>query len=306
MKKILTAIEQKYQNLSSFMDLGDMLSGSEVNSVFLEMFKMQAAKIQATDLVKQFTNNRFVVPSTVDVLAYKKLELEYLEFANEQGFKPIILSPLTPLGTCSTVGEVNQNNVVSALRGTEVVADVTNVLALKIAADFKKNKSPDVVKYATTHRHVRGQAFTNPAFTAHFGVFCLVSGGIDTGSYQFEIGQLIAHIDLHYSLLSSKFDSKNLEIKIHLRQENPYFIESLEKQLSDKGFHFKLIEDYQKGDYYKMVQFKIYLKYKDMDLDLADGGLVDWTQKLIPNKKHRLFISGCGIEIVHKILDGQL
>jgi len=34
---------------------------------------------------------------------------------------------------------------------------------------------------------------------------------------------------------------------------------------------------------------------------LSDGGFVDWTQKLIPDKKHRLLISGVGTELIHKM-----
>jgi hypothetical protein len=34
--------------------------------------------------------------------------------------------------------------------------------------------------------------------------------------------------------------------------------------------------------------------------------LVDWTQQLIPNKKHRLLISGSGLEIIYKIINGDL
>ena len=270
------------------------------------LYKKQAAKVKVADLVVDFTQNRFVLPSKVNALAFKSLELAWLQMADSHGFEPIILSPLTPLGTCSAVAEVNQNNVVSAGRGTEAVSDATNVLALKIAADFKKNKNPDIVKYATTHRHVRGQAFDNPAFTAHFGVFCAISGGFDRGSYDFEISQLIAHLNVHYALLTSHFDRKNLSLKINIRQENPHFVALFQRKLSENGYDFELIEDYGKGNYYRLVRFGIYLKHHQMDINLSDGGLVDWTQKLIPNKKHRLFISGCGIELVHKILDNQL
>lgn len=303
MKKIIEAINERHKDLPAFLSVLNELSRTELNSVLLELFSNHSDKTQPTDLVKQYKQNRFVTPSTVNVLAYKALELEWLQYADNQGFKPIILSPVTPLSTTASVAEIHQNNVISALRGTEVVSDATNVLAIKIAADFEKGQTNGVIKYATTHRHVRGQSFTNPAFTAHFGAFCLVSGGLDTGSYQFEIEQLFAHIQLQSKLLSDKFDAKNLFIKFYIRQENAPFLQRLQSKLHELSSPFEIIEAYQKGDYYKTVQFQIDLKYKDMDFNLVDGGLVDWTQKMIPNKKHRLFISGCGIEIVHKILE---
>ena len=156
MKKIIESIEQKYKEIKPFLALSTILPGTTFNSVLLELFRKRTERIKPTDLVESFMQNRFVLVSEVDVLAYKTLELEWLRLANEQDFEPIILSPLAPLGTCSVMGEVNQNNVVSALRGTEVVSDITNVLALKIAADFKNYRKTDTVKYAATHRHVRG------------------------------------------------------------------------------------------------------------------------------------------------------
>jgi hypothetical protein len=96
--------------------------------------------------------------------------------AKSKGFTPVTLSPLALFGTCSTVAFVDQNNVVTALRGTEVVSDATNVFAILIARDFKKKKDHGLIKYAATHRHARSQALSNPAFTAHFGIFCLATG----------------------------------------------------------------------------------------------------------------------------------
>jgi isocitrate dehydrogenase len=58
--------------------------------------------------------------------------------------------------------------------------------------------------------------------------------------------------------------------------------------------------------YYKLVQFKIFLKHKGSLIDLADGGFVDWTQQLLQNNKQRLLISGVGIELIYKIKNGYL
>jgi len=55
------------------------------------------------------------------------------------------------------------------------------------------------------------------------------------------------------------------------------------------------------GDYYQLVQFKIYLEHNGKEINLSDGGFTDWTQKLIQNKKHRLLISDAGTELIYKI-----
>jgi hypothetical protein len=62
------------------------------------------------------------------------------------------LSPVTPLGTCGVVGPVSQNRVVSTVRGTEVVSDSTNALAVEAAT--RRRDRPKVDK--STWRRVTG------------------------------------------------------------------------------------------------------------------------------------------------------
>lgn len=305
--KIIHQIKEKAGRADALEALEAKFSGSELNTYLLYLFQQRAKKVKPADLLHQFEHNRFVQTAEIDTLAFKALELEWLQHAEQNGFRPVTLSPLAPLGCCSVVGEVNQNNVVSATRGTEVVSDATNVLALKIAEEQKSiSKKEKLIKYATTHRHVRGQTFDHPAFTAHFGVFCLVSGGLDSGSFAFELSQLWEHLNLHYTLLSQKFGVENLLVKFFLKDRQHPFHPFLEEKLKALPFASELIHQQDSGDYYKLIQFKVYLKKQQMEVDLADGGLVDWTQKLLSNKKHRLFISGCGLELVHKFLKHDL
>ena len=58
--------------------------------------------------------------------------------------------------------------------------------------------------------------------------------------------------------------------------------------------------------YYCLAQFKTFLQYKGNQINLSDGGFVDWTQQLLSNKKHRLFISGIGTELVYKLMNKMI
>src|SRR6476661_3612207 len=187
-------------------DLGKKFSASELNSLLLELFRIRAKKIKPAELFRQFEKNRFAAPSEVDTISFNEFELRCLKLAKSKGFSPITLSPLAPFGTCSAVAFVDQNNVVTALRGTEVVSDATNVFALLMAKALKTKKDNEPLKYAATHRHVRSQALSNPAFTAHFGIFCLATGGLDTGSFSFELDQLLDHVTIHFAVYSNEFD----------------------------------------------------------------------------------------------------
>src|SRR5712671_142448 len=124
---------QSLLNKTGYSDLLEKLnhelSGSELNSLLLEVFRTSAAKISPQELMKAYENNRFVVPSGLDALAFAKAGLQLLELAKQHGFEGLELSPLAPIGSCSSIALVDQNKVVSAVRGTEVVADATNQMA---------------------------------------------------------------------------------------------------------------------------------------------------------------------------------
>jgi len=286
-------------------DLSKKLSASELNTLLLEVFRLRAKKITPPELLRQFEKNRFASPSEVDTIYFNEFELRCLKLAKTKGFSPVTLSPLAPFGTCSAVAFVDQNNIVTALRGTEVVSDATNVIALLIAKELKKKRDLELIKYATTHRHVRSQALSNPAFTPHFGIFCLATGGHDTGSFSFELDQLLDHITTHLSVYSTEFDLKRekLLLKVFPKEENEVFHQKLKDMM--KSINDAVIVQMEKevnpGEYYKLVQFKFFIERNGEEINLSDGGFVDWTQKLIPNKKQRLIISGIGTELVYKM-----
>lgn len=308
MNNISKLIEERTGYANLLNDLNEKLSASELNSLLLELFRIKTKTISPSELLKQFEKNRFTAPSRISAIELKEYELQCLKLMEEGGFSVVTLSPLTPLGTCSAVGFVNQNNVVSATRGTEVVSDATNVFALLMAQEFKHKKTTGNIKYATTHRHVRSQAFTNPGFTAHFSVLCMATGGRDTGSFAFELQNLLEHVNIHATLLSKEFNRDQLSVKIYLKENNTAFRQKLEAQLHELNKSISIHIEQQKdpGDYYQLVQFKFFLDHNGMEINLSDGGFVDWTQKLIPNKKHRMLISAAGIELIYKIRKGLL
>ena len=303
MNKIIAKIQDKLSEKKNILSELEKLSNSELNTFLLELFRIKSQKVNPTETLKQFSENRFVVPSDMDIIKLKEIEIQWLKYVKEKEYKPVHLSPLAPFATCSSVGLVNQNNVVSALRGTEIVSDATNILALKIASEFKEIKDKGLIlRYSTTHRHIRGQYFEDPDFTAHFSILCLASGGFDKGNYEFEISQLEEHIEILYSLIRKKFKDDDLFIKFFAKENSEQF-QTLLKQ-SNKMFwadkEVVAIEDFD-NKYYKTIQFKIGIKRNNQAIEIADGGDVDWTQKLLRNKKHRLFISGIGIDLMEKI-----
>jgi hypothetical protein len=303
MDKIIAKIQAKLANKEDVLSELAKLTNPELNSFLLELFRIKSQRVNPSEVVKQFNENRFVSPADTNILKLKEIEVEWLTYAEENGYEPLNLSPLAPFAACSSVGLVNQNNVVTALRGTEVVSDATNVIALKIASEFKAAKDRNLIlKYSTTHRHIRGQYFSNPNFSAHFSVFCLVAGGLDNGNYEFEISQLEEHIRIMFSLLKRRFNENQLFIKFLVKEISEQFHSILKQRenlfWADKEVVF--VEDFD-NKYYKTIQYKIGIKKNNQEIEIADGGDVDWTQKLLGNRKHRLFISGIGLDLMEKI-----
>ena len=101
----LVAEKTGYPNLLD--DLNNKLSGSELNTLLLELFRKRVRKISPAGLLKDFDKNRFSAPSTVETISFKRFELRCLELAAEKKFDVVTLYPLTSLGACSVTGYVN-------------------------------------------------------------------------------------------------------------------------------------------------------------------------------------------------------
>ena len=301
-KKVGDNKKHKYFKEMTMEELKD-LPLSELNSCLLELFREKSSQLSPAQVLSQFRESRFVALSDIDPFTLRETEINWLKIASGYNFLPVELSPLTPLGTCSVLAHVDQNNIVSAIRGTEVVSDATNVLALQLAVDFKHNSDKHFIqKYATVHRHVRGQTTDNPKFSAHFSTFCMASGGYDTGNNGFELDQLHDHLSAIYNILKRHFNDDQLALRFYLKKDSDSFreklVEAREKIWSDINYEF--IDD-RNHEYYQLIQFKVFVKKDKEEYNLADGGFVDWTQKLLSNQKHRCMISGIGIELFHRI-----
>lgn len=302
MRRLLDKIARKLEHPDLVNDLSERLSGSEFNSLLLSVFRQRAKSNTPAQILRAFADNRFVRPARVDALSLLQLEMNCLQRSRKQGFSPILLSPLAPLGTCAAVSASDQHRTVSALRGTEVVSDATNVLALQIARDFQEQPQEDgVVRYSTTHRQVRAQAFDHPLFTAHFALWCLASGGYDTGNFEFEIKQLAEHLQLHYGLLQDYFNVRHISTFVYLNSEHSQKLEAVQDHLtalSGLPSQIEYISGHDREKYYHSLRFKIFIDHEGERLHLVDGGTVDWTQQLLSNNKHRLFTSASGLELI--------
>src|SRR5882672_9031123 len=184
--------------------LAERLLPSDFQSLMLEVYSRSSSKISPSRLLEQYEHNRFVAPSLADPRRLVEVDRLAWQLLPER-YVPLELAPLCPLGTNSVVASVSQKKVVSAGRGTEVVADSTNVLALECAVRrrsmIRGNDAREAVLLAASHRLTRAQAFKGPRVWAHFRILSLCAAGRDEGSFGFEARHLVEQISFYVKFL---------------------------------------------------------------------------------------------------------
>jgi len=313
---IVTKILQRIGQPDLVRILTEDLTGTELNTVLLDVFSDASSKLSPAQLLNRYQSNRLVKPADLPVLELKRMELEMLELFARLSFEPIELSPVSVLGSCSVVATADQDKVLSALRGTEVLADATNSIALHIC-DLKQNKSlssrTDMISFSTIQRHIRTQQITGKGFTPHFKIGCLVTAGTDTGSFSFEKQSLYQHIMAMKELYMDYYKVDGISFRFLCRKHGYDSSERLAEQVREFviGKHPDISIDIIKTpekeiDYYKGIQYKIDIRVNGKSYEIGDGGFVDWTQQMLQNKKERMLSTGIGFDFMYRILRGDL
>src|SRR5262245_14699115 len=136
--------------------LTERLSPTDLQTLLLEVYRRRAAAVTPSRLLARYEDNRFVVKSPVDPLDLARLEASIHDRLPAHDITGLTLSPVSPLGTNAAIATVDQNNVLSTIRNTEVVSDATNVLALECAVRRRAllradPRSRDQVRLGATH-----------------------------------------------------------------------------------------------------------------------------------------------------------
>lgn len=309
-EKILERIARK-TGIDNLVDvLSEQISGADLNSLLLEVFRRKTEKMRPEELLDAYRSNRFVQPSSVNALDFQAFILQALQATHSAGFEPIILSPVSPLGACSVVATAHQHKIISALRGTEVTADATNLMALESTVRrIHRHLPAETLHLSTTHRHVRAQEVPKmPGFSAHFQVLALTSAGRDTGSFQFEKESLLQHLQFYMTYFNEvlKQPVKFVRLKALDPAGEPNRV--FEAIVSDiRTTHPEWPLDIHRSaasdqNYYEFLQFKIVINLPDgAEIEIADGGFTDWTRQLSRSRKERFLISGLGLELLQSV-----
>lgn len=290
--------------------LANRLEPTDLQSLLLNVYQARARKVSPAALLRQYQQNRFVQPATLD--PRQQHALDGVAYARlPAGFEPLELSPVCPLGTNSVIATVDQNKTITTIRNTEVVSDSTNVLALECANRrqtlyHKQSTNLPDTKLFASHRLVRTQVFQGPATLPHFRVLSLVSAGRDRGGFSFESTALVEHIEFYVRMIQTL--AANNKTRVQLRVAVTMFeetqrtrvqanvVENLASKYADIAFQFDDARESGRG-YYVGAGFQLFAKnFAGTEYFIADGGCTNWMQTLLSNQKERLVISGAGCE----------
>jgi hypothetical protein len=281
----------------AYRALADGMSASELWSLLLEVLNVRARQRTPASLVEQWQRDGFVRLSPVDQRTMLAVDGELLGAAS--GFEAVELSPLAPLGVCSAVSLASQNKIVSALRGTEIVSDPTNVLALECAHRLRADASA-VVRLATCHRAVRAQPVPKqPGFAQHFRIFCLASAGREQKDQAFVISELSTHIATHLAALDrlerSGFAFPNRRLALLATPERAPLADRIAERVTGLAVERRPLDH----RYYDGLRFMVWCgSGTGADVPLIDGGAFDWIGTLTANRRMVLVASGMGSQLV--------
>jgi hypothetical protein len=279
----------------TFDRLADGLSGSEHQSLLLEVMHARTLARSAKDLVAQQGRDPFCLPAATDLRAMLEIDSHLLAAAAH--FEAIELSPVAPLGTCSVVGPTHQHRVLSALRGTEVVSDPTNVLALECALRLRARPGTDL-HLATSQRVVRAQPVPKlPGFAPHFRLFALGSAGIERKDHAFTIETIALHVRTMLAgldrLAQHGYALGRRRVEILASPDR----QGLGRQLAEllEASLQPLAHPYYSGG----LRYRIWVAGPDgEELPLADGGSFDWLSQLCANRRAVFIGSGLGSQLI--------
>jgi hypothetical protein len=285
----------------------DRLPATDLQTLLLSVARTRAARVRPTDLLRRWREDRFVRPSAADprALAAVVARMWQLLPADIEGVE---LSPVVPLGTCSAVGPVSQNRVVTTARSTEVLSDPTNALALEAADRRRRRGRAGSVHLAASHRQLRAQRF-GPGMSAHFPLFSLVSSARDEGSGRTQAELLTRHLGYWQRVLAALIPSVPVRLRLAVH-DNPVLRERLADTVGPAlpdGPRLSIVDGPEPGrlpEYYRDAALKVFAEVGDGIVELGDGGFTTWTAQLMGDAKECCFVSCLSTERLLAIRPG--
>lgn len=278
-------------------------SPSRTRGGLLRLVREQAGRRRPVDLLAQYRRDHFVVPSVLD--QRRANTLDRLALAAAAGYDAMLLSPVAPLGVTSVVAPTSQDRTISTTRGSEVVSDPTNVLALESARRLLETGS-SVVRLVTVHQTLRAQRVANEdgVRSRHFRMLALADAGRGLPDDGFEVAAVVRHLQAYDRL----FDACEREFGVAFPQRRAIVrvdgrgraLEArLVRKLAETLRHVEVITEPLGSRYYDGLRVGFGAEGRAGEfVEIADLGRFDWVAQLTNDRRNRFIASGFGIQLV--------
>lgn len=271
------------------------LSPADLQAALLDVSRSRAAAVTPARLMQRWRQDRYVQPVVRDPRPVWQLEARLWSLLPDE-FAGVDLSPVAPLGSISALGPVSQDRVISTTRGSEVVSDPTNVLALEAASRRQRPGAP-TVSLACCHRVLRGQPFDAPGAFQHFRLFALVTSARDRGSGRTEAAMLTTHLQFWVRALEELLPVRRAAVRYTVFGFPPLrerIRDTVLPALGPLPPGVAVDEDPSRErarGYYERGAIRIEAEAGGDWQEVGDGGFTEWTARLLNDAKERCLIS---------------
>lgn len=281
-------------------------SPSETTPLLLELARRQASRREPSELLAQLARDGFVEPSALDQRTLHRLD--GLALGAADAFDAVALSPVAPLGACSVLAPTAQDRTLSTTRGTEVVSDPTNVLALLAARRLAREQHADV-RLCTAHQVLRAQPLPKQAgFSRHFRLFAMLEAGRGRAEDGFEVDAIARHVAVYDALFDAASSlgctAPHRHATMYVAPRRAVLAQRVRDRLAATVPHLTLVEEAFDSRYYDGLRVFFGARAANGEhVPLADVGLFDWVARLAANRKLRCVASGFGLQLLPLLFD---
>lgn len=188
------------------------LSPRDLQSLLMALFEERSTQRRLTDLRADFARQPLLQPGPIDPRVANAIARVLFDAATD--FAAVELSPVLPFAATHLLGQAHQNNVLTATRASELVADPTTALALHAAQrrhdPAQRQKS---LHLCALHRCTRMQP-TPPGLLPHFRLFALVSVDRKGEGWAGLRQHLSVHLQALHTLAGQGFHFPSLRVDI--------------------------------------------------------------------------------------------
>jgi hypothetical protein len=202
MVKKLELIHSKKLGVENIVETLSEASINNLIPILVKLMRDKASEVTPKGLLASYEEkNDIFGNASISQKELNKFQSLFFDVLPKK-FESVQLSPIAPLGVCSSITKLSQDVRLSTIRKSEVVSDSTAVLSLEASRRRKKLMCDNKTMYqdvclATFHRLLRLQQFNkSKGYLQHFEILGTITAGRRQGKNTFINDTIYEHIKM--------------------------------------------------------------------------------------------------------------